>query len=68
MVATKTDYEAKFPALFVDWAERKIDEWVAQLEDPDSKLTSVQRRLMEADISFLTNAIAYHAEGPKPHA
>jgi hypothetical protein len=63
-----SDYEARFPALFVQWAENKCGEWSALLEDSSSGLTDVQRRKLEADISFLTHAIAYHAEGPKPDA
>jgi len=59
-VTDKTAYQADLPAQFVDWARTKITEYTAQLGDPYSGLTNLQKEKLEYDVSVLRNIVAYH--------
>ena len=55
-MATPSPYQADFPALFVDWASRKIEAKRECLQN-DVSLTAAQKVGIEADISYLIGAI-----------
>jgi hypothetical protein len=51
------EYEAQWPALFVEWGAAKVKEWRDRLDHERAELTAAQVQKLEYDISCLGHAI-----------